>query len=66
MKKLALILCCVIAILTLTNTNSLAVVPAYKGVCKPRVDKPKEKVCVLTDGTKDCNVDSDCKPPPTD
>lgn len=61
-----LTLCCVIVIFTLTNIESLAVVPEYTGVCRPRVTAPKEYVCVITEGEKTCNVDSDCKPPPTD
>lgn len=52
--------------LILTNIKSLAVVPEYKGVCRPRATAPKEYVCVITEGEKTCNVDSDCKPPPTD
>lgn len=67
MKKIIVALCCVVAILALTNIESQATVPTdYKGVCKPRVTAPKELVCVITEGTKTCNVDSDCTPPVTD
>jgi hypothetical protein len=42
------------------TANQVSLIEPFKGVCAPRHSDPNDYVCVIIEGFKNCDKDSDC------